>query len=133
MQVGHADKVRTYKSEIPNMGTIRGVIDSQLFINYIESLAKKVDIEDPYSSPLAQIMDSKTLEDLVAEVTDVPEVFEVFNAACLSCFGCEMNQLSALFALAYANSAGGLMNLLLVENHSAQEYKLKGKEVKFLS
>ena len=37
-----------------------------------------------------------------------------------------MNQISALFALAYANSAKGMMNLFLVENHSAQEYRLKG-------
>jgi hypothetical protein len=44
MQVGYKNKIRTYKSEIPNMGTIRGLIDSQLLINYIESLASQVDI-----------------------------------------------------------------------------------------
>ena len=44
MQVGYKNKIRTYQSEIPNMGTIRGLIDSQLLINYIESLASQVDI-----------------------------------------------------------------------------------------
>ena len=63
---------------------------------------------DPYLSPTAQILDSKTLEDLVKDISDVPEVFEVFNAACLSCFGCDMTQISALFAMAYANAAGGI-------------------------
>ena len=58
-------------------------------------------IRDPYSSPLAQILDSKTLEDLVKDISNVPEVFEVFNAACLSCFGCDMNQISALFAMVH--------------------------------
>ena len=33
-------------------------------IDYIEGLVPKVDIRDPYSSPLAHILDSKTVEDL---------------------------------------------------------------------
>lgn len=37
-----------------------------------------------------------------------------------------MSQISALFALAYANAAQGMMKLFLVEDHSAQEYRLKG-------
>ena len=69
---------------------------------------------DPYSSPLAQILDSKTLEDLVKDISNVPEVFEVFNAACLSCFGCDMTQISALFAMAYANAAGGIARFYLL-------------------
>ena len=40
MQVGKKNKIRTYKSEIPNMGTIRGLIDLQLLINYIGTIHK---------------------------------------------------------------------------------------------
>lgn len=84
MQVGHASKIRTYNSEIPNMGTIRGLIDSQRLINYVENLVQKIDNRDPYSSKLANVLDSRTFEELVKDVTDIPEVFDVFNAAFLS-------------------------------------------------
>ena len=125
MQVGYGDKVRVYRTEIPNIGSLRGLIDMQRTINYFENLATQVDSKDPYASPLAQILDSKTVEDIVKEVTDVPEVFEVMTAASLSCWGCELNQISALYALADANSAGGMMKLLLVED-GAQEFRMKG-------
>ena len=36
---------------------------------------------------MAQILDSKSLEDLVNDISNIPEVFEVFNAACISCYG----------------------------------------------
>ena len=51
---------------------------------------------------------------VVKDISDVPEVFEVFNAACLSCFGCDMTQISALFAMAYANAAGGIARFYLL-------------------
>ena len=49
MQVGHKNTIGTYRSEIPSIGSIRGLIDLQLCINHIESLVKKVDIRDPYA------------------------------------------------------------------------------------
>ena len=35
-------------------------------------------------------------------------------------------QVSTLFFLSYANSAGGVMKLLLVEDGAAQEFRVKG-------
>ena len=74
----------------------------------------------------AHILDSKSMEDFARDITDVPEVFDVLNAAMVATFGCELSHISALFTLAYANAAGGMMNLLLVENQSAQEFRVKG-------
>ena len=46
MQVGKKNKIRSYKSEIPNMGTIRGLIDTQLLINYIGTIHElRVDLK----------------------------------------------------------------------------------------
>ena len=56
MQVGNGNPIRTYNTEIPSIGSIRGLIDLQRFINHVESLVKQVDIRDPYSSPLAHIL-----------------------------------------------------------------------------
>ena len=55
MQVGPKDPIRTYKTEIPSIGSLRGLIDLQRFINYVESLAKQVDIRDPYSRDITKI------------------------------------------------------------------------------
>ena len=49
MQVGHKNTIGTYRSEIPSIGSIRGLIDLQRCINYMESLVKQVDIRDPYA------------------------------------------------------------------------------------
>ena len=67
MQVGYGDKVRTYSTEIPNIGSILGLVDMQRVINHIETLAAQVDAKDPYASPIGPIMDSKTLEVTVFE------------------------------------------------------------------
>ena len=66
------------------------------------------------------------MEGLIGEITDVQEVFDTLNAACVACFGCDSSQISALFGVAYANAAGGLMKLVLVENDSAQQFKVSG-------
>lgn len=64
-------------------------------------------------SPLAQILDSKSMEDLAREITDVPEVFDVLNAAFVATFGCDLSHISALFTLAYAN-AGNLSQTTVI-------------------
>ncbi len=126
MQVGKGDPVRTYKSEIPSIGSITGLVEMQLFIDMAEDLVKKVDIADPYACPLAHQLDGQTVEEIIKENTSCPEVLEIFNAAMQASLGCDVANISALFFLAYANAGGGMMNLFLVENQGAQEFRVKG-------
>ena len=71
MQVGKKSKIRTYNSEIPNMGTIRGLIDSQLLINYIESLASQVDIRNAILSQSFAFLISQNLKDRLEIFVDI--------------------------------------------------------------
>lgn len=131
MQVGPQDAIRTYTSEIPSIGSLSGLVEMQLLINQVEALAKQVDIADPYSSPLAQQLDGQTVETLMKAHTSHQVVLDVFNAAMQSSLGCDCANISALFFLAYGNAAGGVMNLFLVDNEAAQEFRVKGGTQQF--
>ena len=58
--------------------------------------------------------------------------FQFESCKTKNAIGCDMAQMSALFAMAYANGAGGMMKLLMVDD-AAQEYRIKGKYVYFMS
>ena len=71
------------------------------------------------------------MEEFIRENTSHPEVLDIFNAAMQASLGCDTANISALFFLAYANAAGGVMNLFLVENQSAQEFRTAGGTQQF--
>ena len=125
MQVGD-NRVRTYRSEIPNLNSWAALIQLQRLIGRVEGLAKKVDIRDPYASPFARELDSLTVEAFLRRHVSHESVWDVMNAAMQASLGCDCSQVSLLFFLAYANSSGGVMKLLLVEDGAAQEFRVKG-------
>ena len=49
-QLGRECKIRTYTSEIPNYGTLWGLVQLWWITRKIEAMAAKVDITDPYAS-----------------------------------------------------------------------------------
>ncbi|XP_057367268.1 probable flavin-containing monoamine oxidase A isoform X1 [Daphnia carinata] len=137
MQVGQGNIIRTYKSDIPSLGSYWGVIELQLFIWKAEKLAKQISIEDPYSWDKAQEYDAMTMETFVRNNARSQSVRDTIQAACRSVIdicilnfrrssGCDLDRVSALFFLAYANSAGGVMKLLLATENGAQELRVKG-------
>ena len=130
MEVGD-NKVRTYTSEIPSLGSWKALIDVQRIITTAENLIKEIDIRDPYAHPKAREMDEMTVAAYLNGMTSHKSVHDMLNAAFIACYGCDTSQISLLFALAYANSGGGLMNLLLVENGAAQEFRIKGGAQQF--
>ena len=87
MQVGYGDKVRTYSTEIPNIGSILGLVDMQRVINHIETLAAQVDAKDPYASPIGPIMDSKTLEVQCLRIPRKILTFVGYESITLETFG----------------------------------------------
>lgn len=117
--------VKTYSSEIPNL-PVAALLQMQRTITAVEKLAKEVDIRDPYAHPRARELDGTTAESFVRGLASHDSVVDIFNAAMQACLGCDVSQISTLFFLAYANSAGGVMKMLLVEGGSAQEFRVKG-------
>lgn len=130
MEVGD-NKVRTYTSEIPSLGSWMALVDVQRLLTKIENLVKEINIRDPYAHPQAREMDDTTVAAYLKTLTNYKSIHDMLNAAFIACYGCDMSQISLLFALAYANAGGGLMNLFLVENGAAQEFRVKGGAQQF--
>lgn len=127
LQVGDGS-IRTYESDIPSLGSWIALIQLQFFITKVENLAKKFDVNDPFAADpdLAKYYDSMTAASFLHAHYAHQSVYQIFNAGILAVMGCDITQVSMLFLLTYSNAAGGLQKLLLVENQSAQQYKVKG-------
>ena len=54
-------------------------------------------------------------EVFVRQYSDNQNVIDMANAACRAVLGCDMAQVSALYFVAYAASAGSLMRVLLAD------------------
>lgn len=124
----------------------------------MESLAKQIPIEDPYQWDLAKEYDAITMETFVHKNARTQAVRDTIQAACRSVIGisfvnklqeivickeisimfatyisllslgADLDRVSALFFLAYANSAGGVMKLLMATEKGAQELRVKVRE-----
>jgi len=126
MQAGPENQIRTYTIDIPRIGSIWGLIEFQLFIWKVERLCKKVPIEDPYSWNEASEYDSMSMETFTRKNISTEAAVDVIQAACRTALGTDLSQVSALFFLAYSNSAGGMMRVLLATPDCAQELRVKG-------
>ncbi len=126
MQVGD-NVVRTYKSDIPDLNSWMALIQMQRFIDRVEALAKRVNVKDPWNScPYAEEFDGLTVDAFARRHLTYESVRQVFNSAMQATMGCDLTQISVLYFLAYANSSGGIMKLLLAEKGAAQEFRVKG-------
>ena len=85
-----------------------------------------MDYRDPFASPLAGRLDSMSGEVFVRQYSDNQNVMDMANAACRAVLGCDMAQVSALYFVAYAASAGSLMRVLLADESSGQGFNVAG-------
>ena len=85
-----------------------------------------MDYRDPFASPLAGQLDSMSGEVFVRQYSDNQNVIDMANAACRAVLGCDMAQVSALYFVAYAASAGSLMRVLLADASSGQGFNVAG-------
>lgn len=125
MQVG-SDKVRTYTSDIPSLGSLTSLIQLQLFLWKVERLAAKTPITDPYSSPHAKEFDGETVDTFARKNLSNKAARECIDVACKATFGTDAARISLMFFLAYANSSGGVMKLFEAKKDAAQEAVVKG-------
>ncbi|XP_063600227.1 probable flavin-containing monoamine oxidase A isoform X2 [Penaeus indicus] len=126
MQLGPGGKVRTYKSDIPSIGSLKGLVQLQLFIWKIERMAAQTPIEDPYKSPYARELDGHTVDSFARKHITCEVTVRLIDVACKVAFGTEATRISAIFFLAYSNAAGGVMKVLEAKEETAQEARVKG-------
>jgi len=117
--------IREYKGSIPKL-SILSLLDLRWFIYKFEKLCHQIDVNNPYNHPNAAELDSTTVEKYENSVLFTKETKEAIDIAIRTTLGCEASNMSLLFLLMYAKSAGGLMPLFEATHGSAQESRVKG-------
>ena len=136
MMVGN-NRMRSYNSEIPSVGsywnpnTWVGLIQMHFGLNKIEAIAKTIEVRNPYLHPMAHVYDSQTAASFFRSLISYEEVYDIMNAAFIAAFGCDLSQISFLFFLVLGKAGGGVMNLFVVENFGAEEFRVIGGTQQF--
>ncbi|KAA0703845.1 Amine oxidase [flavin-containing] [Triplophysa tibetana] len=118
-------KIKTYTSSIPSYSPLV-MLDLVQFLWRIDRLTRTVSVEDPMSSPKAQLYDSMTLQSYMEQHVWTAELKEEMALCSRAVFGMEPSQMSFLYFLMYSNAAGGALKLMEATPGSAQEFRVKG-------
>jgi monoamine oxidase len=118
------NKLRSYKGLIPRMDAI-SLINIDLVLRRLESMAKSVPLDTPWRAPKAQEWDSISLEAFVRKHCYTRNCYKVVRAGLETVYACELNEVSLLHALFYIRSGTSLNTLLSIEN-GAQQHRIKG-------
>jgi monoamine oxidase len=117
-------KLRSYTGLIPKMDVV-SLINIDLALKKLESMAKQVPLEAPWTAPKAREWDSLSLEAYVRKICYTKNCYKVVRAGLETVYACELNEVSLLHALFYIRSGTNLNNLLSIEN-GAQQHRIKG-------
>jgi monoamine oxidase len=112
-------RVRTYKSTIPALSLLK-LLELQRTIGRLDRLSRAIDPAAPWSSPRAAELDGLSLEAWKRRHIRSRDVRAMLDLALRSFLSIEASEISMLHLLAYAGSAGGLLQLIEVEG-GAQE------------
>jgi monoamine oxidase len=117
-------KKKTYKDTIPALPFL-SLLDLQNAIKKIDNLAKKIPLENPADGPMAEELDSMTVESWLQKQLQTGSTKKLFNILTKAVFAAEPADLSMLFFLFYVHSGGGLMKLAEI-NDGAQQTRFEG-------
>nr|XP_006817337.1 PREDICTED: probable flavin-containing monoamine oxidase A-like [Saccoglossus kowalevskii] len=92
----------------------------------VERMRKVVPLDNPSKAKKALELDSMTVETFKRQHLTSNAAREAINAAVRVMFGMECCEMSVLYFLHYANSAGGLTALIEASEGAGQEFKIKG-------
>jgi monoamine oxidase len=113
-------KVRSYRSTIPKLSIIELVDVSRIQWRF-ERVSRRVPITEPWTSPIAEILDSKTLDEWLRYVHANASTRDLMAIMSRVTWGCEPDQVSALHAVRYVKAAGGIGRMLDVEGGAQQD------------
>jgi monoamine oxidase len=114
-------KVRTYRSTIPRLSIIELVDVSRIQWRF-DRVSRRVPVKDPWTSPIAEILDSKTLEEWLRYVHANASTRDLMAIMARVTWGCEPGDVSMLHAVRYVKAAGGLGRMLDVEGGAQQDH-----------
>eukprot|EP00026_Physarum_polycephalum_P006921 Phypoly_transcript_06974.p1 GENE.Phypoly_transcript_06974~~Phypoly_transcript_06974.p1 ORF type:complete len:488 (+),score=97.89 Phypoly_transcript_06974:126-1589(+) len=114
-----------YNSSIPSL-PVHALLDLQVNgLSKLDTLSKLISVENPCLYNKAIEMDGMTVADLANKYMWTSAARQMIAVAVQTIFGMEMEDISALFFLFYVNAAGGVDNLVEIEN-GAQQDRIKG-------
>jgi monoamine oxidase len=113
-------KVRAYRSTIPKLSMIE-LFDVSRIQWRFDRVSRRVPVKEPWTSPIADILDSKTLEQWLRYVHAGASTRDLMAIVARVTWGCEPEDVSMLHAVRYVKAAGGLGRMLDVEGGAQQD------------
>ena len=113
-------RVRSYRSTIPKLSIIE-LVDVGRIQWRFERVSRRVPVAEPWTSPIAEILDSKTLEEWLRYVHASASTRDLMAIMSRVTWGCEPDEVSMLHAVRYVKAAGGLGRMLDVEGGAQQD------------
>src|SRR6201991_3286827 len=113
-------KVRAYRSTIPKLSIIE-LLDVSRIQWRFDRVSRRVPVKEPWTSPIADILDSKTLDQWLRYVHASPSTRDLMAIVARVTWGCEPEAVSMLHAVRYVKAAGGLGRMLDVEGGAQQD------------
>jgi monoamine oxidase len=117
-------RVRSYRSTIPKLSIIE-LLDVSRIQWRFERVCRRVPVNEPWTSSIADILDSKTLDEWLRYVHAGASTRNLMAIMARVTWGCEPEEVSMLHAIRYVKAAGGLGRMLDVEG-GAQQYRFPG-------
>jgi len=125
MQV-NGSKIRSYKSNLPDIGTWFGLLELQYVLYKLEQLTDKIEIMDPYAGPDGPHLDSTTVYSWLQQHARYQAVRDILGAACRANFGVDCSRISMLYLLTVAKSCGGMLRQFVAGEGGAREFRVVG-------
>jgi monoamine oxidase len=113
-------KVRSYRSTIPKLSIIE-LLDVSRIQWRFERVCRRVPVNEPWTSSIAEILDSKTLDEWLRYVHASASTRNLMAIMARVTWGCEPEEVSMLHAVRYIKAAGGLGRMLDVEGGAQQD------------
>jgi monoamine oxidase len=113
-------RVKSYRSTIPKLSMIE-LLDVSRIQWRFERVCRRVPVQEPWTSSIADILDSKTLDEWLRYVHAGASTRNLMAIMSRVTWGCEPEQVSMLHAVRYIKAAGGLGRMLDVEGGAQQD------------
>jgi len=113
-------KVRSYRSTIPKLSIIE-LLDVSRIQWRFDRVSRRVPVKDPWTSPIAEILDSKTMDEWLRYVHASASTRNLMAIMARVTWGAEPEDVSMMHAVRYVKAAGGLGRMLDVEGGTQQD------------
>ncbi|MDT5307487.1 MAG: monoamine oxidase [Mycobacterium sp.] len=113
-------KVRSYGSTIPRLSIIE-LLDVSRIQWRFDRVSRRVPVVEPWTSPIAEILDGKTLDEWLRYVHASASTRDLMAIMARVTWGCEPDEVSMLHAVRYVKAAGGLGRMLDTEGGAQQD------------